>query len=376
MEKNKMKWNQMLKHFTGKRSFTKMVSLPNIDLAPEEAERFIDYIYDQSVLKNRARLVRMNKPTKDVRALGLGTGGFLYPGATFASSNYKKTLSQNKISLISKKVRGAIVIYDDDIEDNIEGPAFVDHVMRMVAKQIANELEDAFWIGDTNASGNNWGSDDIKSLWDGWRYRIVTGQSNGQTYYNDVSGGSSLLDATVDATFTYEGGKIAMVGNTAPYTWEFKYNKMISTMPSKYKTVGLRNFSFYHSDQVTQNYIEALEARNTQLGDKAILGDGPMVYGRVPIQDCPLMATTMDGAATEANEKATGGAYSDVLLTPNGNLILGIQRALRVEAQREPADEATYWFYTMRCDPAIENVNACVLLRKLVTAGSMVSAND
>jgi len=62
------------------------------------------------------------------------------------------------------------------------------------------------------------------------------------------------------------------------------------------------------------------------------------------------------------------GVYSDTLLTPKGNLILGIQRSMKIESQRVAADEATYWFYSMRADNAIENVNACVLLEKLTTA--------
>jgi len=63
-----------------------------------------------------------------------------------------------------------------------------------------------------------------------------------------------------------------------------------------------------------------------------------------------------------------GGTYGDTLLTVKGNLIVGIQRSLKVESQRVPADEATYWFYSMRADCAIENVNACVMMEKLVTA--------
>ena len=63
---------------------------------------------------------------------------------------------------------------------------------------------------------------------------------------------------------------------------------------------------------------------------------------------------------------AGGGAYTDSLLTPKGNLILGIQRNIKIESQREAADEATYWFYSLRMDNKIENVAACVLMEKLV----------
>lgn len=367
-----MKTNKNL--LSKKEQIQKMISLPTIVLAAEEADRFIDYIVDESVMKGKARVEKMSKETKNIRALGLGTEDFLHPGATFSSSEYKKIMSHNKIALVSKKIRGCIAIFDDDLEDNIEGDAFADHLMKMVAKKISNELDVAYWIGDTG-SGNAFGDTDIRSLWDGWRFQIANGDTVGDTYYNTVSGGSVILDATDDATFILEGGRIAMVSSSAPYNWDFKYNKILQSLASKYKTGGLANLAFYNNDQVTQNYIEALSARSTVMGDNAILGKAELQYGMVPIVSCPNMPITMDGG-TQATEKCTTGAYTDVLLTPNGNLIIGIQRDIKIESQREAADEATYWFYSMRVTPAIENINACVLCRKLIVTGTMISANN
>jgi len=363
--------NQFLKN---KAAFTKMVSLPNITLEAEEADRFIDYLVDESVMKNTARFVKMSKPTKNIRALGLGSGAFLHPGATFTSSDYKKSLSTQRIQLTSKKVRGCIVIFDDDLEDNIEGDAFADHVMKMVAKQMSNELDIAYWTGDTG-TGNDYEDTDIRSLWDGWRFRIANGDTVGDDYYNSVSGGSTVLDATDDATFPIESGRIAMVSTTAPYIWDFKYNTMLQNLDSKYKTSGLKNLAFYNNDAVTTNYIDALQQRSTVQGDNAIIGNAPLSYGGVKIISCPNMPIVMDGGA-QAIEASSGGAYTDCLLTPNGNLVIGIQREIKIEAQRVAADEATYWFYSARVDPTIENVNACVLARKLIVTGSMSSAND
>ena len=365
-----MKTNKQL--LSKKQQIEKMISLPSITLAAEEADRFIDYIVDESVMKGKARIVRMNKSVQNIRALGLGTGDFLHPGATFSTSEYKKILSHQKIELATQKVRGCIAIFDDDLEDNIESDAFADHLMKMVAKKISNELDVAYWIGDTG-SGNAFGDTDIRSLWDGWRYRIANGDTDGDTYYNAVSGGSTILDATNASSFDFEEGRIAMHGSSAPYLWEFKYNKILQTLPSKYKVGGLGNLAFYNSDQVTQNYIEALSARSTILGDNAILGKAVTQYGMVPIVSCPNMPITMAGD-TQATEKATTGAFADVVLTPNGNFIIGIQRDIKIESQREAADEATYWFYSMRAVPAIENINACVLLRKLLVTGTMTDS--
>lgn len=419
-----MKTNKQM--LSKKDQIAKMVALPSIVLEAEEADRFIDYIVDESVMKNSARVIKMSKETKNVRALGLGDSRFLYPAGTFSSSDYLKTLTDMKIPLVAKKMRGAVAIFDDDLEDNIEADAFADHVMRMVAARIANELDEIFWIADT-ANIGGFASTDTRSLFDGWRYRIKysqvsTGYLSG--HYNVVSGRATMMTAKAatvwattpgattavlqgvichpdtangfvyictvagttagthptwpttlgttitDGTATWRchaydttlAGKIAEQNSSQPYNWEFKYGNMLKKLPSKYKKAGLANLRFFQSDQQTQDYIDALSARATILGDKAILGQGPLSYGQVPIVPCPNMPMTMSEAGVLG-----GGTYGDTLLTPKGNLVIGIYRNLKIESQRVAADEATYWFYSMRADNAIENVNACVMLENLTT---------
>lgn len=420
-----MKTNrQMLTKSEQIKRLTKMVSLPAIVLEAEEADRFIDYVVDESVLKNNARVIKMKKQTKNVRALGLGDIRFLKPGATFSSSDYLKQLTTQKIPLVTKKMRGCIAIFDDDLEDNIEADAFADHIMRMVTGKIGNELEEIFWISDT-ASLGGFAATDTRSLFDGWRYRIrqsqaATGYLSG--HYNNVSGRATLMTAlsetnwaattlyaqgdvrhplatpngfvyictvagttgaaeptwpvvlggtVIDGTATWRchaydcalAGMIAQQNTGVPYNWEFKYGNMLKKLPSKYKKVGLANLRFFQSDQMAQDYVNALSARATIMGDKAILGQAALQYGQVPIVPSPLMTMTMSAAGVLG-----GGVYGDTLLTPKGNLVIGIQRSIKIESQRVAADEATYWFYSMRADCAIENVNACVLMEKLITS--------
>lgn len=418
-----MKTNKQL--LSKQQQIEKMISLPAIVLEAEEADRFIDYVVDESVLKNNARIIKMKKETKNVRALGLGEKRFLYPGDTFSSSDYLRQLAEMKIPLVSKKMRGCIGIHDDDLEDNIEADAFADHIMQMVAGRIGNELEEIFWIGDTG-SLSGFANTDTRSRFDGWRYRIrmsqaLSGYLSG--HYNAVTGNAILMTALAEtawgattaytqgqvihplatpngcvyimtnatgstggteptwstiigATFTdgtvtwrchaYDcaiAGKIAEQNSATPYDWEFKYGNMLKKLPSKYKKAGFANLRFFQSDQIAQDYVDALSARATILGDKAILGQGPMQYGQVPIVPCPLMPMTMSPSGA-----AGSGSYGDTLLTHKNNLVIGIQRSIKIESQRMAADESTYWFYSIRADNGIENVNACVLLEKLLTA--------
>ena len=344
-----------------------LISLPSVALSPEEADRFIDYMVDQSTLKTFARVERMNTPEKPIRQIGFGAGNFLYPAGQFNSGKYKSQYVDNKILLQTKKARGCVTIYDDDLEDlpvGITEDAFKNQIMLMVTKKIANELEQAYWIGDTKGY-NPFAADDIRVMWDGWRYQIMNSGA-GRPYLNKVTGSAHVLVASdggqSGCPFLYSG-RIAERNQSVPYDWEFKYKAMLSTLPSIYKTAGLANLRYLHSDLVTQDYIAALAARSTPQGDAAIVGDAPLKFGKVPILDVPLMPLDLGGGVNDG--KLASGAYTDALLSPQGNLIIGIQRDIRIESQRIAADEATYVFYSIRTDVKIENVDAIVITTEL-----------
>jgi len=350
-----------------KKKFIKAASLkalPSIELTEEEADKFIDYVIDQSKWKDNARIVKMAKPEKLIRYIDFASGTrFLKPADTFSSSDYQKEFTSDKITLSSKKVRGCVVIYDDDLEDNIEGPAFADHLMKLVAIKAANELDEAFWVA-VKSTGTPYDDTDIRVLWDGWRHCL----------FNDtvLGNGVNLLDASNNITghksdFT-NAGKIAE-RNATSGVWEIKFAKMLATLPSKYKAAGLTNLRFFCNDIVGNDYVEALSARSTVLGDNAILGDAPLKYNRVPIVDIPQMPVTytQSGDTGRGLEEYGSGSYTECVLTHKENFIIGMQRELKMETKRAPEDEATYAFYSMRFDLALQNPEAAVLLCNLTT---------
>jgi len=337
-----------------------LITLPSLTLQPEDAERFIDYIVDQSVLKNSARIIRMKRSEKTISAIGFGSGRFLKNGVTFSAADYKKVFGSDSITLSTKKFRGCVVIRDDDLEDEyVESEdQFTDHLMSIVARKTANELEEIFYIADTHALGG-FAADDPRSVLDGWRY-IITHSAAGQTYVNAVSGSATILDAAADFDLSTVDSKIATQNTAAPYNWEFKYAKTKKNMPSQYKA-PLKNLRFYNSDLVDSDYVEALSARSTVQGDAAIVGGKEFNrFGNIPIVPVPLFPITLD-----TNGKLGAGELTDVLLTQKNNLIVGIQRSIKIEAERQAADEANYFFVSMRVDTKIENVAACVLVKNL-----------
>lgn len=416
------------KELINKDTLTKGMFPVDIDFTPEEADQFIDYIIDESELMKNAKVVRMNKPSKNIRTIGI-VDKVLWPDVIFDSTKYLKSTAANKDVLNSKKARGAVRIHDDDLEDNIEGEAFVDHLMRMVTVQIAHDLDGAYYNG--RAVPNGVTPLDLNGLWDGWRHRVMT-------QVNSVTGRATILDARSSDFELHTTGYISEQKDEAPYNWEFKFAKAIKVMPSKYKKLvgGLSGLRFFMSDQLEQDYIDSLAARSSILGDKAILGEGPLHYGKVAIVPCPLMnidepvavssggdtilatSDVLAGALTIEVDDNTGFTEGDVIwfhkvgleykeetvviatingttftlvtalkwahtvaegmaitevtldgadcmLTHKDNLVIGIQRDIKMESQRVAAEESTYFFYSLRTDLLLGNPAAVVFIENL-----------
>ena len=287
-----MKTNKAL---LNKKNFMKaMKALPDITLQPEEASQFIDYVVDESFWKDNARIVKMEKVEKNLRYLGFKTGTrFLKPAAKFASSDYLKEFAHGKVVLTAKKLRGAVVVYDDDLEEGIEGQAFADHLMKIIAKKVANEIDEASY-----SSHPGFADTDIRSLFKGFRHRLLVGQTKTGT----LPGAATILDASLTLSGHendfQKAGKIAerLFDASGNYIgdWEFKFARMLAVLPAKYKLVGLKNLRFFCNDVVPNDYAEALANRATILGDKALLGEQDLPYRTVPVASVPLMPTTYE----------------------------------------------------------------------------------
>ena len=110
-------------------------------LAPEQARRFIDYVWDATVLANDGRRVTMRANTIElekvnvgervIRAASQALGEYTNAGATFT-----------KVELTTKKIRLDWEVATEALEDNIEGAALEDHIVRLMTNAFGNDLED------------------------------------------------------------------------------------------------------------------------------------------------------------------------------------------------------------------------------------------
>ena len=136
-------------------------------LAPEQARRFIDYVWDATVLAKDGRKVTMRANTMElekvnvgervIRAAAQAQPTFTNAGATFS-----------KVELTTKKIRLDWEVSTEALEDNIEGAALEDHLVRLMTNAFANDIE------DLAINGLGSGSNDFLSIMEGFVNRVKT----------------------------------------------------------------------------------------------------------------------------------------------------------------------------------------------------------
>ena len=120
-------------------------------LNPEQSARFLDYMFDATVIGKVARTVRMRADTTEIDRMSVGER--LMTLATEGdNTGANAAVTFSKISLTTKKLRLDWELSTESLEDNIEGADLEDHIARMMATQAGNDIEDLVLNGDT-ASG-------------------------------------------------------------------------------------------------------------------------------------------------------------------------------------------------------------------------------
>ena len=116
-------------------------------LLPEQARRFIDYVWDATVLAQDGRRVTMRANTMELDKVNVGER--VIRAAAQASYDYTNTgATFTKVELTTKKIRLDWEVATESLEDNIEGGALEDHLVRLMTNAFANDIEDLAINGD------------------------------------------------------------------------------------------------------------------------------------------------------------------------------------------------------------------------------------
>jgi hypothetical protein len=315
-------------------------------LNARQANRFIDYIVEQSVLVADARLVRMSEPTQDIDKLSVGTR-LMRKATEGTNDGVNAAVTFSKISMTTVKLRLDWEMTTEGLEDNIEGTSLEDHIAGVMARQTANDIEDLLIHGDTSLT-----SEALLKALDGWR---KLARANGQV---------------VDAA--------------GAYLSRSTFDKGLRKLPNKY--LQRRNaLKWYTSSSLVQDYLWSLTTAaatldggatagapspGSTMGDAILSGLGGAAGGAaatngvrpfgIPLTEVPLMSETETGTYTNA-----AGSHGVVELTFPDNRIVGIQRDITVYREFQPKKDAIEFTQFMRVACQIENADSFVHVRNV-----------
>jgi hypothetical protein len=308
-------------------------------MKPAQSNRFLDFVIDQSVLMQNARVVRMRTPQMEIDKVSVGTR--LLSKATEATDDgANAAVTFSKVSLSTVKLRLDWAVSTESLEDNIEGASLEDHIAQIMARQTANDLDDLFINGNTSSNNGL-----IKAL-DGF---IKLARANGRTV---DEAGNNVSRATFD--------------------------RILRNLPAKY--LQRRNeLKFFSGSGVVQDTIYSLGNPNSAtlatagapspastVGDMAFLqgsmrgnggagSTGISPFG-IPLVEVPLMPETAAG-----DYSGTAGSHGFVELTFPNNRVIGIHRDITVYRQFKPKTDTIEYTQYMRVASNIENADSYVI---------------
>jgi len=308
-------------------------------LNPEQSARFLDYMFDATVIGKVARTVRMKSDTAEIDRMSVGEK--LMKLATEADNTAANSgVTFSKISLTTKKLRMDWELSTESLEDNIEGADLEDHIARLMATQAGNDIEDVILNGDTSLS-----TDTLYKAFDGV---VKKAKASGRVV--DAAGAAVSREV---------------------------FNKALKAMPRKYKQ-RRGDLRFLAGSNLIQDFLYANSIGTNQTipqdiassvirGGVAPLGGpagyvAPFAFG-IPIVEVPLLSETQTGTYASPS-----GSHGDIHLTFPNNVVIGIKRDVTVYRFFQPRkDTIEYTMYT-RVGVQIEQADAWVVIKNVKVA--------
>lgn len=289
-------------------------------LQPEQQQRFFRKMMDEAVILKDARMVQMSRPKMEINKIGFTSrvlraasqGNISTPevgetgGRALTRAQRAKPVTE-RITLQTSEVIAEIDLPYEVIEDAIEGgdidtSQFQQTILDLLAQRVSLDLEELVVLGDTTNVG-----DAYLALQNGVLAASVS---------NIVNQGGDPMGPTLFAN-------------------------MIKAMPTRYMRL-LSRYNFYVSKTKEIDYRMTLASRQTALGDGILTGQFPVNVLGVPMKSAAYMPST-----------------NAILMIPN-NLIIGVQRGLRMEFDRIVRERAFVIVLTMRLAMAFEEEDMVV----------------
>lgn len=236
-------------------------------LNPAQANKFIDYVIDETTLAKDARIVRFRNEEALIDKIGVGKW-VMIPKEEASDPRFRRGVQTTQIRLQPRDVIVPFEITDRFKRHSIEGDNAEDTVVRLMATTFANNLEllysngDALgpaiierdFLGGDEGSATEYMQNITLAMFDGWLRQADVGG-----HVQDFEGDGIGLDV---------------------------FGAMKRELPTKFRR-KLSELRYYLSSDLHQLYIEFLSGRATALGDAATGGISHKPYG-IQIAEVPL----------------------------------------------------------------------------------------
>lgn len=305
-------------------------------LAPQQVRTFLDYATDVTVLGPQVRTERIRGDIAELTRMGVGER-LLRVATEAVDDGVNVGAAFSKISLSTTKYRLDWEISTEALEDGLEGAALEDHVARLMANQVGNDMEDyAINAASTKTDDPGLGA------FDGWSARA-------NKIGHIVDAGGATLNREV-------------------------FSDMLKALPRQ-KKMNRASLKFFTSSNAIQDFLDAeavieLDNGNTDRSAASILSGPlgytmPRIYGQ-SVQEVPLFEENKTGSYSGGSSSQK--VHSEVWLTDPKNLIWAIKR--EVQVYRQFAQKKDSWEYTVyvRFGTAIEDGNAIVVAKNVKVA--------
>jgi HK97 family phage major capsid protein len=305
-------------------------------LNPEQSRQFIDYIFDEMVLANDGRRVVMRANTMELDKVRVGTR--LVAKATQADQTGSNSAPAfTKIELTTTKFRLDYELSTESLEDNIEGEQLEDHIVRLMATQFGNDLEDIAINGRPASSGDG-------------SYNSTLAGFYRQTLDATYAGAHDAAAASATMTNIWESSPESADGSTTTLGLD-AIEAIYNALPRKFKA-RRQDLKFYMNSKHLSELLSELRNIGTvpdMVATRVIDGVIPQVGGPagsqylifgLPVVEVPLYPDN----------------YVD--LTLPSNRIWGFQRDVTVHREFKPKKDTVEYTVYVRMGVALEEKSA------------------
>lgn len=273
-------------------------------LSIDQADSFIDHIFDAAVLWKEAEKRKMNASYAEWSTVRVGAR-IVRKATEGTATQENAAASFSKVSLQTTKLRLDWEVSTESLEDNIEGESLDNHLLRLFTHQLAQDLEELTIHGDTASS------DPLLKSFDGWHKKAlqhghvrtaVAGATLNRDHFNQAV-------RAMPAKYMRDKNKVRFYASTAA-CHEYLYS--------------LGDQGAYVDEIVAQNY-------NNYPGPQGVPGAVARPLG-ISLVEVPMFDTNFN----ETNAGTGSGpldSTSFLELVQPSNRLVGIQRELRILKQ-------------------------------------------